>query len=112
MAAVSGDSQRLILPADVRQRGGETGKQRLRLPTKNVGNGRTDAAIRDVHDVEIGCDLELLHREMRKRTRTGGTIGKLAGIGFHIGDEFFSVLTGTEGGTSGCSACRRSWRSA
>jgi hypothetical protein len=45
----------------------EAREQRLRLAAEDVGDRRADAAIRDVLDVDVVRDLQLLHREMRER---------------------------------------------
>ena len=71
MAFVSRYRERLYFAGfDMRQRGGESRKHCLRLAAKNIGERRTDAAIRHVHDIQSRGDFELLHREMRQRSRT------------------------------------------
>ena len=77
---------------DVRQRGGETGKQRLRLAAEDVGDCRADAAIRDVLEVDAGLYLELLHRQMRERPRTRRTVGELAFVRLRVVDELWQRL--------------------
>ncbi len=71
----------------MRQRCGKAGKQRLRLAAEYVGDGRTDAPIRHMHDIEIGGDFQLLHREMRQRAGTRRAVGELAGICLNVSDE-------------------------
>jgi hypothetical protein len=69
MALQARHRERLHLAGlDVRQRGREPGKERLRLAAEDVGDRRADAAIRDVHHIEVGSHLQLLHREMRERS--------------------------------------------
>ena len=89
MALEAGHRDRAHLAGlDVRQRRREPGEQRLRLAAEDVGDRGADAAIRNVHDIEVGRHLQLLHREVGERSRPRRTVGKLSGVALRVLDEF------------------------
>ena len=52
-------------------------------------------------DVEVGRDLQLLHREVRERARAGRTVRQLALVRLRVGDEFAAASSpAREGGTT------------
>ena len=75
-----------------RQRGRQIVVDDLDLPADDVGERRADAAVRDMHDVGAGRELELLAEQMADRTVARRRVGQLAGMragkryeGRHVG---------------------------
>ena len=53
-----------------------------------------------MHDVEIGGDLELLHREMRERAGPDDPYDSLPGLAFAYAMNSRNVVTGSDGETT------------
>ena len=93
LRARAGDRQRPhAAGADVRQRRRQAGEHRLRLAADQVGEGRRDAAVGDVHHEGTDLLLEQLHRQVRQRALAGRAVADAAGVLLQVGDELLQRL--------------------
>ena len=64
------------------------------LPGDHVGHGRAAAAVRDMGDVEAGCDIEQSASEMGRGAHAGRAVLHLGSVRLPIGDELLQAVGG------------------